>query len=170
MIIVLMGPAGAGKTTVGRALAAAAGWPFFDADDLHTDGSIEKMRRGTALDDGDRQPWLERVRQLMLQLTARGTDAVLACSALRERYRTVLSSGVPGLRFVLLDADRSLLEERLAARRGHFAGTAILDRQLEDLEVPADALIVDAGIPVASIVARICRSLGLPCGPATSEP
>jgi carbohydrate kinase (thermoresistant glucokinase family) len=100
----------------------------------------------------------------MLHLTARGTDAVLACSALRERYRAALSSGVPGVQFVLLAADRSLLEQRLAGRRGHFAGTAILDRQLEDLEVPAGGLIVDAAMPVAAIVARICQSVGLPCG------
>jgi gluconokinase len=162
MIIVLMGPAGAGKTTVGRALARATHWPFYDADDLHPPGNIEKMTRGVPLTDDDRRPWLARIRALMVDLAARNGDAVLACSALRERYRTELTEGLPGVHFVMLDADRALLERRLATRRGHFAAAGILDSQLADLEVPQRALTVSAAQPVEALVAQICAAFGLP--------
>ena len=158
-----MGPAGAGKTTVGRALAAAVGWPFRDADDLHPPANVAKMARGAPLDDEDRQPWLARVRELMVALASGRGDAVLACSALRERYRTYLGDGLGDVRFVMLHADRALLEARLAARRNHFAGTALLDSQLLDLEVPERALRVPAAQPVAAIVDQICAALQLPC-------
>lgn len=164
MIIVLMGPAGAGKTTVGRALANATGWPFIDADDLHTAANVEKMRRGQSLDDRDRQPWLDRLRALIVDFTVRRADAVLACSALRERYRQTLTHGIPGVTFVLLDADRSTLERRLRTRQGHFAGVALLNGQLATMEVPSDAVIVSAAMPVAAIVAQVCERLVLPCG------
>ena len=161
MIIVLMGPAGAGKTTVGRALAAAVGWPFHDADDLHPPGNVAKMARGVPLEEEDRQPWLARVRALMVALAAGRHDAVLACSALRERYRAYLGDGLGDVRFVVLHADRALLESRLAARRNHFAGTTLLDSQLLDLEVPEHALTVAAAQPVAAIVDQICAALQL---------
>jgi gluconokinase len=170
MIIVLMGPAGAGKTTVGRALGAAAGWPFYDADDLHPSANVVKIRRGMPLDDEDREPWLVRVRQLLEEVTRKDGDAVLACSALRERYRTHLGDGLPGVRFVMLDADREVLERRIAGREGHFAGTAILDRQLADLEKPRHALTLSADRPVAVLVREICAAFGLSCeeGPDAS--
>ena len=169
MVIVMSGPAGAGKTTAGRALAAALGWSFADADDLHSPASIDKMSRGVPLDDADRGPWLERVRELILRFVADRRGAVVACSALRERYRHDLSGGSPDVRFVLLAADRALLEERLDARRGHFAGRAILDRQLAELEPPGDALVVSSAQPVAAIVRQICAGLALPCEQAPAD-
>src|SRR5690606_26501145 len=104
----------------------------------------DKMRQGVPLEDADREPWLRRVRDLLAEIASAGGNAVLACSALREQHRRMLGDGVPGITFVMLEASRSVLEQRLEARRGHFAGAAILDRQLEDLEVPPRALIVDA--------------------------
>ncbi len=163
MIIVLTGPAGAGKSTVGRALAEAVRWPFYDADDFHPAANIDKMRRGVPLDDEDRAPWLARLRELMEDVSARGRDAIVACSALRERYRTQLADGLPGVRFVLMAADRALLERRLASRPDHFAGAALLEGQLRDLEVPADALTLTASDPVDSLVEQLCTAFALPC-------
>ena len=155
MIVILMGPAGSGKTTVGSALAAALGWPFFDADDLHLHESVEKMRAGVALTDDDRAPWLARVHALVERLSQQGGHAVIACSALKERYRDAIADGVRDVRWVFLEASPDLLRGRLVHRPDHFAGAALLPSQLTELERPADALTVDADRPVDAIVAEI---------------
>ena len=162
MIIVLMGPAGVGKTTVGRALASALGWRFQDADDLHPPANIVKLRRGVPLDDADRQPWLARVREAIVEASERKENVVLACSALRDAYRQYLGAGVDVIRWVFLYADRELLYRRLASREGHFAGPALLDSQLADLEPPAGAPVVATSGPVADAVTAIRQALGLP--------
>jgi gluconokinase len=113
MVVIIMGPAGAGKSTVGRALAAALGWRFHDADDFHLTASIAKMRQGIPLEDDERDPWLVRVRSAILIEIAAGRDAVVACSALRDRYRTLLAGGLDEVRFVYLQADPGLLRSRL---------------------------------------------------------
>lgn len=164
MIVVVMGAAGAGKTTVGRALASAAGWPFYDADDLHPPGNVEKLRRGDPLTDDDREPWLRDIRALTATLSSHRQDAVLACSALRERYRQTIAAGVDA-RWVYLAAPLELLRERLLQRQGHFAGPAILPAQLDALEEPANALRLDAALPVDQLVRQACAALRLPCGP-----
>jgi gluconokinase len=154
MVVVMMGPAGAGKSTVGRALAEALGCPFRDADNLHSPESIEKLRAGRRLTDEDRLPWLRRVHQEILRL-ASDAGGVVACSALRQRYRAILAEGVPDVRWVYLQASPDVLRSRLSTRRGHFAGPAIVDSQLEALEPPADALTLDATLPVDALVAHI---------------
>ena len=157
-----MGAAGAGKSTIGAALAAALGWPFIDADDFHTAVDIERMRRGIGLTDDERVPWLARVRQAMLDELAKGQSAVVACSALKRRYREVLTEGVAGARFVHLQADEALLKQRLATRRGHFAGPALATTQLRDLETPeCEAVVMDASRAPQVIVAEIRRALDL---------
>lgn len=156
-ILILTGVAGSGKSTVGRALAARLGWRFHDADDLHAPASIERMRRGEPLDDELRQPWLRRVRRLIETAAAGGEGTVIACSALKERYRRTLADGIEGIRFVLLRGDPALLRERLERRAGHFAGARLLESQLAALEPPADALAVDVSLPVDAIVDRIVQ-------------
>jgi gluconokinase len=149
-----MGVSGAGKTTIGQALAAALGWPFVEADELHPPANVAKMARGEPLDDADRAPWLEAVAARMRALD----DGVIACSALRERYRDVLRVR-PDVRFILLDVPRALLEQRLAARRGHFMPPSLLPSQLATLERPADAIVIDGAPPVAAQVAAIRAAL-----------
>ena len=157
-----MGAAGAGKSTVGAALAAALGWPFIDADDFHTAVHIERMRDGVGLSDADRGPWLARVRQAMLDHTAKHHSAVVACSALKRRYREVLTAGVDDTRLVYLEADETLLRNRLGERRGHFAGPALAATQLHDLEAPqGEAVILDASSPPHVLVSEIRRALDL---------
>src|SRR4051812_12096593 len=112
MVIVIMGAAGAGKTTVGRTLAEALRWSFVDADNLHSAESVQKMRGGIPLTDAERAPWLERVRQGIAQAVADDRGEVVACSALRASYRAVLRD-VPGdVRFVHLEAPADLLKQR----------------------------------------------------------
>lgn len=159
MVVVLTGPAGAGKSTVGRALAAALGWTFTDADDLHTPESVAKMRRGIGLSDEDRWPWLARVRATIESAVASRADLVVACSALREEYRRYLTMGFRDVRIVFLRGTPTLLESRLSRRGGHFAAASLLHSQLEALEPPRDALTLDASLPVPVLVALIRASL-----------
>jgi gluconokinase len=160
MIVILMGPAGSGKTTVGRALARRLGWPFLDADDLHTSENIARMRDGIGLTHSDRGPWLARVNAHVRDMARVHGNGVLACSALRGTYRGIIAEGVPDVRWVRLDADAGLLTERLRSRTGHFAGAALVPGQLAALEPPEDAVTVSAADPVEVIVERICGALG----------
>jgi gluconokinase len=163
MVVVLMGVCGCGKTTVGRALAAAMGWPFLDADDFHPEANVAKMRAGIALTDDDRWPWLDRLAAEMSAINARGAHAVLACSALRQAYRDRLARG-GDVRFVHLKGDRATLVARLTARPGHYMPASLLDSQLATLEEPADAPVVDIRRSVAEQVATIRNQLTLTGG------
>lgn len=136
MIIVVMGVSGSGKTTVGKALASALGIPFYDADDFHPQDNIVKMDQGIPLQDLDRESWLETLSKNLTQWEA-ATGAVLACSALKEMYRTALNSGVNNdITWVYLYGRSELIKERMAGRRGHYFKPELLDSQLADLEPP----------------------------------
>src|SRR3712207_6584842 len=143
MVVILMGVSGSGKTTVGRLLAERTGATFYDADDFHTPANVEKMRAGVPLTDEDRRPWLDALRALVASCLERGEPAVLACSALKEKYRERLR--VDGrVRFVYLEGDYELIEQRLKNRRGHFMKREMLKSQFETLEEPRRAVRVDA--------------------------
>src|SRR3954469_23946918 len=144
-VVVVMGVAGSGKTTLGTALAVALGWHFVDADDHHSPASVAKMARGEPLDDADRRPWLDELRAIIDDALARDTGLVMACSALKASYRTRLTraSAADRVRFVYLAGPPELFRARLAGRPGHFMGPAMLDSQLATLEPPAEALTVD---------------------------
>jgi gluconokinase len=161
MVIILMGAAGAGKTTLGHALAARLGWPFVDGDGRHSPASVAKMGRGEGLSDADRAGWLERLRADVERAVGRREHLVLACSALKERYRERLAARLTGVRFVYLKADPALLRARVTARPDHFAGPAIVDTQLRDLEEPKDALVLDASRPPDVLVDAIRRTFGV---------
>lgn len=145
MIAVLMGVSGAGKTTVGRLLADKLGWTFLDADDFHPAANIEKMSRGIPLDDADRWPWLDRLNALMRQAQARGENALLACSALKETYRRRLANACVDTRWVYLKGDFALIDARLRARKGHYMKAGLLESQFSALEEPAHAIVADIG-------------------------
>ena len=118
MVILLMGVTGAGKTTVGRLLAAELNWPFYDGDDFHPPANLARMARGEPLADEDRWPWLERLRDLIAGLLARDESAVVACSALKSSYRRALGVDDCSVRLVYLQGDYALIRSRLAQRRG----------------------------------------------------
>lgn len=158
-IVIVIGVTGSGKSTVGRALATALGWRFHDADDLHSPENVERMRHDNPLTDEQRVPWLLRVRAVVDQAVRDGSGEVIACSALKARYRDTIAGGVKGVRFVHLTGDPALLGERIAHRPGHFAGTGLLDSQLEALEPPTDALILDVQLPVDALVDAIVRDI-----------
>ena len=159
-----MGVSGAGKTYVGRALADALGWRFYEGDDFHPAANIEKMSHGHPLSDADRAPWLTALRDLIGNAIASGERAVLACSALKQRYReSLVPKGTPHetVRFVYLDVPESVLAERLAKRRGHFMPPELLASQLATLEKPRDALRIDGTRPVLEIVDTVRTAFGV---------
>src|SRR5215218_1732113 len=138
-----MGVTGVGKTTVGERLAADLGWPFFDADALHPPANVEKLRRGVALTDDDRAPWLAAIRDLMREHARAGRSAVIACSALKQAYRDYLAARTGDVRFVHLTGEFVLIEHRLRERAGHFMSPSLLASQFATLEEPTDALRLD---------------------------
>jgi gluconokinase len=160
MIVIVMGVVGAGKTTIGRLLAEQLSWEFADADDFHPKSNVEKIRHGVSLTDEDRAPWLAALHEAITGWIREDRNVVLACSALKRRYRQELDAG-PQVRFVYLKGSASLIAERLRARRGHYAGEQILASQFADLEEPEDAVTVDIDASPEEIVAEIRQKLGL---------
>lgn len=152
-----MGVSGAGKSTVGRALAARLGIPFLDADEFHPPENVAKMASGTPLTDADRAPWLDVLNRRLVGMP----DAVLACSALKEAYRRRLSQGLAACRFVHLRGDIELIRARLQARQHRYMPASLLESQFASLEPPADAIEVDIAeaIPecIEAIAARLAR-------------
>lgn len=159
MIIVVMGVSGTGKSTLGRALAAALGWEFLEGDDYHPPANIAKMRRHEPLDDADRAPWLVRLNDHIAGYDRDGVSAILACSALKADYRMVLARGITDIRFVFLHGDPGLIRERLEVRKGHFMPPGLLDSQIATLEIPDDAIRVDISLTTAEQVDRLLKLL-----------
>ncbi|MBX9962745.1 MAG: gluconokinase [Burkholderiales bacterium] len=154
-VIVLMGVAGSGKTTVGRIVAERLGWRFLDADDFHSPENVEKMRRGQPLTDDDRWPWLDRLNGLLRE----DGSAVLACSALRQRYRDRIGAGLDDVRWVHLAGSFELIGSRLAARKGHYMPASLLASQFNTLEPPSAALTIDVGDTPEVLAVRILKEL-----------
>lgn len=154
-----MGVAGAGKSTVGAALARALDWPFYDGDDFHPQANVDKMAAGIPLTDIDRRPWLDRLHELMAEKLSVGASLVLACSALKESYRQRLTADLPSVRFVYLKGDYAHLNARLANRGGHYMKPEMLNSQFAALEEPTNAIVVPVGQSVDEIVATLVRSV-----------
>jgi gluconokinase len=160
MVVILMGVTGAGKTTVGRALAEQLQWKFVDADDYHSAANVAKMQAGIPLTDIDRIPWLASLRIAISGWVAAKENIVLACSALKSSYRQVLMRR-PEIKLVYLRADRRLIAERLAARENHYMSPQLIDSQFATLQEPADAVKIDAALSTPEAVLKIRQALGI---------
>ena len=161
MIVVLMGVAGSGKTTIGEMLAEAIPCPFLEGDSLHSRANVEKMSHGNPLTDADRAPWLAAIHARMVDVYSRGHSIVVACSALKQSYRTVLANGLP-LTWVYLKGSPELVRSRISHRASHFMKADMLASQFEALEEPSDALVVEVSASRDAIVERILSALRRP--------
>jgi gluconokinase len=164
-IVVVAGVSGSGKSTVGALLAGRLGWPFTDGDLLHPDANIAKMARGEPLTDEDRMPWLQAIGASMDERIAAGQPAILACSALKRRYRDLLRAGRPAAKIAFLQIDQAVSARRLAGRHGHFFDPHLLASQFADLETPGPdetaVLIVPVQDQPQATADEIVRRLGL---------
>ena len=158
MILIVMGVAGSGKSTIGQLLADRLGCVFYDGDDFHPAANVEKMRRGQPLTDEDRAGWLSALADLILACLQRHQTAVIACSALKQSYRDQLQV-TDEVRFIYLRGAYDLLEARLRERTGHYMPRSLLASQFAALEEPRDALTLDVSAPPEQIVAEIVRQL-----------
>ena len=155
MIVLVMGVSGEGQTAIGERLAARLGFPFIDADDHHPEQNVAKMAAGIPLDDADRAPWLEALNRIL-----RGhADAVIACSALKQRYREALLAGVPDARTVFLNGDPGLIRKRLEARQHRYMPASLLYSQLAALEPPRDAIEIDVAEDPEQCASRILAAV-----------
>lgn len=158
MMIVVMGVAGCGKSSVGEALAERLGWPILEGDAFHPQSNKDKMAGGTPLTDADRWPWLDEIAAEMRRRDAAGENAVVACSALKRAYRDRLRRGASDVRFVHLTGSRAVHESRIRSRTGHFMPASMLDSQLATLEAPGGdetAIAVDIDQPLTSMVGQV---------------
>lgn len=163
MIVIVMGVAGSGKSTVGRLLAKRLGFGFAEGDQYHPPANIEKMSRQEPLDDDDRWPWLDRMAAAIDQWHSAGQDSVLTCSALKQSYRERLIGQGKEVRLVFLRGEKDLIRRRMEVRQDHFMPTALLDSQFEALEPPGpeeDPVVVQVAEPPERLVTQIARALG----------
>jgi carbohydrate kinase (thermoresistant glucokinase family) len=158
MIVLVMGVAGAGKSTLGAALAGRLGWRFIDADDHHPPENVAKMAAGVPLEDEDRWPWLDQLNRILLS----DRNLVLACSALKEAYRRRLLEGVGQSGIVHLHGSFELVASRLAGRRHRYMPASLLESQFAALEPPAGAIAIDVAADPARCVDAIVAQLQLP--------
>lgn len=159
MIFIVMGVSGSGKTTVGYQLAHALRLPFYDADDFHPIANVEKMRGGTPLTDDDRRDWLATLATGLKAWEAAG-GAVLACSALKEHYRTVLQAAVPtAIHWIVLHGEREVIAARLQTRADHYMSASLLDSQFAAFEMPSYGLHLPIHTAPEVLVAHILTHL-----------
>jgi gluconokinase len=151
----IMGVSGSGKSTLGKALAQKLGWDFFDADDFHSAENIAKMSAGIPLTDADRAPWLATLNRQLVSTLAVERHPVLACSALKAKYRTRLLDGGQGMAFIYLKGNFELVRSRLLEREGHFMKDNLLRSQFDALEEPEEAVVLDISLPADKMLETI---------------
>jgi gluconokinase len=159
-ILVVMGVAGTGKSTVAGLLAERLNWELQEGDDLHPPANVEKMSAGIPLDDQDRWPWLDAIAEWIRTKTERGEPGIVTCSALKRSYRDRLRG--PNVIFVFIHGPRAVIEARMASRKRHYMPPALLDSQLATLEPPTsdeNVLQVNLSAEPQEEVAGVLRSL-----------
>ena len=161
MIVILMGVTASGKSTIAAELIRLTGWSFAEADDYHSAANKAKMHAGVPLTDEDRWPWLDGIHAALERDVADHASAVVACSALREAYRQRLEAGLPDVGIVLLDGDPAILVSRLSHRTNHFMNPALLQSQIDTLERPPHAVMIDIAKPVGIQVSLIREAFGI---------
>jgi gluconokinase len=161
MIAILMGVTASGKSTIAAELVRLTGWSFAEGDDYHSPANRQKMHAGIPLTDADRAPWLASLHNVIVEWTRNGGNGIMTCSALKQSYRDTLTEGIAkGIcRFVLLEVPIDVLEKRLRERPGHFMNPELLQSQLDTLELPQDALRLDATKPPAMVAENILSQL-----------
>ena len=162
-VLVLMGVAGSGKSTIGEALSQRLGWPYADADEFHLPANVAKMSAGHPLNDDDRKPWLAAIAAHIDAAREQGRHAIVSCSALKRVYRDVIVGGRPDVRLVLLDGTKEEIFARMSARKNHFMPLGLLDSQFATLERPgADErpIVVSINGTPEEIAAEISRAIG----------
>jgi gluconokinase len=166
-VVIIMGVSGSGKSTIGAMLASRMGWPFEDGDWFHPAANVEKMHKGIALTDDDRWPWLGAIADRIDQVRRTAGHSVIACSALKRRYRDVLIGDRRDVRLVYLTGEEALIARRIATRHEHFMPQSLLHSQFEALEEPGpdeNAVTVSIASTPREVVVRILSSLDLPAG------
>ena len=162
--VIIMGVSGCGKSTIGALLASQLRWEFEDADWLHPAANVDKMHNGIPLTDEDRWPWLAAIASWIDHSRRSGGRAVVACSALKRRYRDVLIGDRPDVRLVYLKGDEALIARRIATRHEHFMPRSLLHSQFEALEEPGpdeNPIIVSIEPQPREIVAKILSALNM---------
>ena len=162
MIVIVFGVSGAGKTTIGQLLAEELGWHFIEGDDFHPAANVEKMRRGIPLTDEDRQPWLASLRKVIEKSLAAEENAVLACSALKKKYRSYLRISAE-VKFVYLRGGYERIAKQLRHRHGHFMDPDLLQSQFDDLEEPGpdeEIIVIELGRRPEELTQEIRSTLG----------
>ena len=159
MVLILMGPMGCGKTTIGKMLAEKLRWPFYDGDDFHPKKNVEKMRAGVALTDKDRKVWLEELHANIQHWLRDKQNSILACSALKQAYRDILGVNQGTVKTIYLKGSYELLRERIEERQHPYMDKNLLRSQLETLEEPKDGLTVDISATPETIVRIIVEHL-----------
>ena len=153
--LVLMGVSGCGKTSVGQSISEQLVWPFFDGDDFHSPENVCKMSKGIPLNDVDRTNWLETLNNLISEKLRADENLVVACSALKAKYRQQLRFGNEGLIFVFLKGDFDLIWSRMQTRNDHYMKPEMLISQFNTLETPSKALVINIERPLSEIVQEI---------------
>jgi gluconokinase len=161
VIVILMGVTASGKSTIAAEFVRLTGWAFAEGDDYHSAANKQKMHAGLPLTDEDRAPWLASLHEVIVKWAKSGQNGVMTCSALKQSYRDALTEGIaPGIcRFVLLEVPINILKERVKDRPGHFMNPDLLHSQIDTLEIPHDALRVDATGAPSTVAKNILNQL-----------
>lgn len=160
--VIVMGVCACGKSTIGEQLAKKLGRKFIDGDDLHPRANIQKMSSGQPLNDEDRKPWLERIRDASYSLESKNEHGIIVCSALKKAYRDQIREGNENVTFLFLDGDKQLILERMSKRQGHFMKENMVNSQFETLERPdaePQTIVVNIDASIEEIIEEAAQKL-----------